>query len=241
MIPDLDAAATPSTRKEAAALLGTWASTIAATAGVLLLTLEDLRPPPLRRGPVAWNRWVGRQDPEDVVAALVAPAALALLAVLLVVVLVTAVGVALATRRGRAVRCSSRWPSAVSGFVAAVVLLSGGPGAGASTGSGARAGGEVSARPVVGLVDASVRATTSTTTPPPPPTPAPARPPAAVVVVRPGDNLWRIAEQQVQSRPELGPTGHYWVRLIDTNRSRFVEPGNPHLILPRQELELPGQ
>jgi len=59
--------------------------------------------------------------------------------------------------------------------------------------------------------------------------------------VRPGDNLWRIAERQVAVQPDQGPTARYWLRLIDANRSQFVEPGNPSLILPGQILDLPGQ
>jgi len=63
----------------------------------------------------------------------------------------------------------------------------------------------------------------------------------STVVVRQGDNLWRIADQQVAAQPDLGPTVRYWRRLIDANSSRFVEPGNPSLILPGQLLELPRQ
>ena len=74
----------------------------------------------------------------------------------------------------------------------------------------------------------------------PPQGPAPQAAGPATVEVRRGDSLWRIAERQVATRPELGPTVRYWLRLIDANRSRFVEPGNPNLILPGQVLELPG-
>ena len=42
-------------------------------------------------------------------------------------------------------------------------------------------------------------------------------------------------------QPDQGPTVRYWLRLIDANSSRFVEPGNPSLILPGQILDLPGQ
>jgi nucleoid-associated protein YgaU len=33
--------------------------------------------------------------------------------------------------------------------------------------------------------------------------------------------------------------GRYWRRLIDANRDRLVDPGNPDLLLPGQELVLP--
>lgn len=77
----------------------------------------------------------------------------------------------------------------------------------------------------------------TTTNEPPQPDPAT----AATVEVRRGDNLWRIAERQVAADPQRGPTLRYWLRLIDANRSRFVEPGNPSLILPGQVLDLPGE
>lgn len=63
-------------------------------------------------------------------------------------------------------------------------------------------------------------------------------------VVAPGDNLWSIAHRRV--RLELGrePTEAeirgYWLALIELNAPRMVEPGNPDLLLPGQELRLPG-
>jgi hypothetical protein len=104
---------------------------------------------------------------------------------------------------------------------------------------------------------------TSVATPAPTPTTPDTAPPAAVptpeqadpatvpgqpdpsttptVKVRPGDNLWRIAERQVTAAPQRGPILRYWLRLIDANASRLVEPGNPSLIHPGQILDLPGE
>jgi hypothetical protein len=104
---------------------------------------------------------------------------------------------------------------------------------------------------------------TSVATPAPTPTTPDTAPPAAVptpeqadpaavpgqpdpsttptVEVRPGDNLWRIAERQVTAAPQRGPILRYWLRLIDANASRLVEPGNPSLIHPGQILDLPGE
>lgn len=59
-----------------------------------------------------------------------------------------------------------------------------------------------------------------------------------------GDHLWAIADRRVRS--SLGRCGSeaevraYWLALIAMNASRMVEPGNPDLLLPGQELQLPG-
>ena len=63
------------------------------------------------------------------------------------------------------------------------------------------------------------------------------------VVVRPGDSFWALAAEELieaWGRPvtdaEIVP---YWHTMIDANRDRLVEPGNPDLILPGQELAVP--
>jgi nucleoid-associated protein YgaU len=81
---------------------------------------------------------------------------------------------------------------------------------------------------------------------------APAAPPgpAAVAgrvggewVVRPGDHLWGIAEEVLAERAgtDLSDAAvrHLWIRLIDANRDRLVDPEDPDLILPGQRLVLP--
>ncbi len=61
--------------------------------------------------------------------------------------------------------------------------------------------------------------------------------------VRPGDNFWKIAQTQVNdhlghhaSESDVAP---YWLKLISANASKFVDPGNPDLLIPGQVLDLP--
>ena len=76
--------------------------------------------------------------------------------------------------------------------------------------------------------------------PPPPP------PPTQVnrdVVVQPGDSMWSIARHELRGRLGRPPTNAevdpYWRSLIEANRDRLVEPGNPDLIHPGQTFTLP--
>jgi resuscitation-promoting factor RpfA len=74
--------------------------------------------------------------------------------------------------------------------------------------------------------------------PAPPPEPAPAPADGATWVVEPGDSLWSIAADAVGGGDERA-VGRYWRRLIDVNRPRLVDPANPDLLVPGQELEVP--
>lgn len=73
----------------------------------------------------------------------------------------------------------------------------------------------------------------------------PASAPAAAGewVVRPGDHLWGIAEEVLAEReggePSEATVRALWVRLIEANRDRLVDPEDPDLILPGQRLVLP--
>ena len=61
--------------------------------------------------------------------------------------------------------------------------------------------------------------------------------------VQRGDHLWSIAERVLGSHDRHATeheVGRYWVRLIDTNRSRLVDPANPDLIRVGQVLLLPA-
>ena len=62
-------------------------------------------------------------------------------------------------------------------------------------------------------------------------------------VVRPGDHLWSIAEEVLAERDGTAPSDadvrELWVRLIDANRDRLVDPEDPDLIVPGQRLVLP--
>lgn len=75
-----------------------------------------------------------------------------------------------------------------------------------------------------------------------PPAPPPAPAPRTVSVER-GGSFWRIAEREVSSRlgrpatdAEIDP---YWRVLIEVNRSRLVDPDDPDLLYPGQQLSLP--
>lgn len=63
------------------------------------------------------------------------------------------------------------------------------------------------------------------------------------VVVEPGDNLWELAEEQLAvatgEQPTDAETLPYWHDLIGANEDRFVQPGNPSLIVPGQHLTAP--
>lgn len=67
---------------------------------------------------------------------------------------------------------------------------------------------------------------------------------AEEVVVEAGDNLWYMAEEQLADDLERPPApaevASYWNEVIETNQDRFVEPGNPSLILPGQVLVMPA-
>ncbi len=79
------------------------------------------------------------------------------------------------------------------------------------------------------------------------PTPAGSAPPPETArtsyVVQVGDHLWSIAEHVVSSagatEPDEATVAAFWRVLIDLNRDRLVEPDDPDLILPGQELVLP--
>ena len=78
----------------------------------------------------------------------------------------------------------------------------------------------------------------------PPTQPAPARPaPPSTVTVRPGDHLWGIAERTLRDASDSAPTDStitaYWQALIQLNRDRLVDRGNPDLIYPGQVFQLP--
>lgn len=63
------------------------------------------------------------------------------------------------------------------------------------------------------------------------------------VVVERGDNLWTISEDRIEGdlgrKPTDAEVAPYWQEVIDTNQDRYVQPGNPNLILPGQVIDLP--
>jgi hypothetical protein len=63
-------------------------------------------------------------------------------------------------------------------------------------------------------------------------------------VVRPGDHLWRIAEEtlarawgRAPSDREIDP---FWRRLVERNRSALHDPANPDLLFPGDRIEVPA-
>lgn len=65
-----------------------------------------------------------------------------------------------------------------------------------------------------------------------------------LVTVAPGDHLWAIAERHLAAVrgvdvPEA-EVAAYWVRLVEANRGRLVDPDDPDLVLPGQRFVLPA-
>jgi hypothetical protein len=62
-------------------------------------------------------------------------------------------------------------------------------------------------------------------------------------VVRPGDDLWSIAEAHLAGTtgeaPDLGVVAAYWQRVIAVNRARLPDPANPNLIFSGETVLLP--
>jgi nucleoid-associated protein YgaU len=71
------------------------------------------------------------------------------------------------------------------------------------------------------------------------PDPSPPAGEATSWVVEPGDSFWSIAEDVVGGERERA-VGRYWRTLVEANRSRLVDPDNPDLLVPGQELTLPN-
>ncbi len=66
---------------------------------------------------------------------------------------------------------------------------------------------------------------------------------AGTWTVAPGEHFWSKAEQVLAERLVTEPgereVAAYWATLVAANRDRLVDPGNPDLILPGQELVVP--
>jgi hypothetical protein len=63
-------------------------------------------------------------------------------------------------------------------------------------------------------------------------------------IVRPGDNLWFIAERTLAAAWGRAPTdrqvGRYWVSVIAANRSQLPDPSDPSLLFPGDLILLPA-
>jgi hypothetical protein len=62
-------------------------------------------------------------------------------------------------------------------------------------------------------------------------------------IVRPGDNLWTIAETALAAAwerpPDLSDLGAYWWQVVQLNRPRLPRPSDPDLLFPGDEVSLP--
>ncbi len=71
-----------------------------------------------------------------------------------------------------------------------------------------------------------------------------AAPAPATWVVEPGDSFWSIAADTLSTPGGGQPTGReidgYWRCLMAANRDRLIDTSNPDLLVPGQELVLPG-
>jgi hypothetical protein len=78
---------------------------------------------------------------------------------------------------------------------------------------------------------------------PPPAAAAPPPPASATWTVTPGESLWGKAEAVLAEAWGRPPTDReitpYWRSLVDANRSRLADPGNPDLIFSGQVLDVP--
>ena len=71
-----------------------------------------------------------------------------------------------------------------------------------------------------------------------------AEPPGPVVVmVRPGDHLWGLAEHRLRQiwdrQPHPAEVAHYWVATLEANLGR-LRSGHPDLVYPGEEIVLPA-
>jgi nucleoid-associated protein YgaU len=77
----------------------------------------------------------------------------------------------------------------------------------------------------------------------PAPTPPPATAPPATWIVRPGDNLWSVAESTLARAWHRAPSDTevdtYWTGLIAANRVRLANRDDPDLVFPGQVFVLP--
>jgi hypothetical protein len=66
--------------------------------------------------------------------------------------------------------------------------------------------------------------------------------PPSAWTVEAGDSFWSIAAEAVApagTEPNDRQVMAYWRRLVEANRGRLIDPGNPDLLVPGQELVLP--
>jgi hypothetical protein len=210
--------------------------------GVLLLAGVSLPGPVVLLADGGGLRWTGPSAPADLVVGVVHAAAVATTAYLLVAtVLELAVAVVPRCRR----HSSTRVRLPVAG---ALVLRMAGSGLALSA---------TVVPAVAALEPPPVVMHVVVAHPSPPPTmhavgaPEPAEPPlvsrpdvdAGVWVVRPGDNLWHVAQVTLRARSRRpvtdGAVAEYLDRLVARNARALEVPGHPELVYPGQRFVLP--
>ena len=256
------------TRAQAAAGLGAWLAVLVVALVGLHAVGGPLAPPPLSH-PGRFGQWLDQRQPVEAAFAVLRLVALALAWYLLLATAAGVAGRLLRLRplvmasdlvTVPAVR---RLVSGAVGVSLTASVLSGGPGAAAAD-SSATAPVAVMQR----LPDADPASPPVTMrrlpepAPPRPGPPAPAAspepapaaspeavsapsqpPPAPTWEVEPGHSFWSIAEgvlAEAWHRPPTdGEVVPYWRTLIEANRDRLRDPGNPHLLFPGQVLVVP--
>lgn len=232
-----------------------------------LLTVGAERPgaPPLAH-PSEWSASAAQREPLDVVAAAARIVAVAALAYLLLVTLAQIATGVVGARAPRQRRWLARITPRFVGALSAAALAAASPAGADEAADGAvasrdpqsqSAAGALMTRPGMGATMQLVTPGEETSLPwaddPAPAPPEELLPPVADPevtathrgewVVRPGDHLWGIAEEVLAERHGSAPSDaevhRLWVRLIDANRDRLVDPQDPDLILPGQRLALP--
>jgi nucleoid-associated protein YgaU len=199
-----------------------------------------LAPPPLTSAHDL-SAWVGNRSTAEVVMAVIRLAARCSAWYLLVGVVLSLT--ARLVGWGAAVRVADlfspgpirRALAAATVGVSATAFLA--PAAGASP-SGPRATGVVTMHR---LPDDGAAPTSGTAPPPAPPADMP--PAADTWTIAPGENLWFVARDTLADAWGRSPTAtevtSYWKTLIDQNRDRLPDPGNPDLVFTGTVLELP--
>lgn len=74
--------------------------------------------------------------------------------------------------------------------------------------------------------------------------PGASAPAATMWQAQPGEHFWSMAEQVLEASWGRAPTDAevtpYWEHMVELNRGRLADPGNPDLVYPGQEFEVPA-
>ena len=252
------------TRSRAVLRLGGWFTLVVAVTVALGRTgTGSLAPPPLAH-PGRWGAWLAARDPVTAVVALMRIVALVAAWYLLVA---TAAGVAVRAVRVqwlvlvadrltvpvvRRLVAATAGLTLASGVVPALAFArplrppaaaaAAAPPATTTTSSPPADPPPTLTMRLLGPDAAALPAATPSAVPPPS---APADIPAVDGwTVRPGECFWSIAEDVLQRAWNRPPTDAeivpYWRALIEANRARLGDPGNPDLIFPAQLFTVPA-